>query len=217
MDQSETKQVETGDYIKAKCSFKTLKAPKSEVVLREYREPVTVKFPKLQLAAAIEHPRFSAYLESCISEDAKSIIQEIERKAAESAGNVKYQHDMQSEANVVTLDQVMNYALDRAARNGGISKDDVEGWWKEGAAEATRGFYKNTKNYDDTRCAQACAYLIGQFTKVHNGKLSPTPELQKSLVVNLERLPQHVVRDYLLEKLNAKPAIDEAASMALIQ
>lgn len=202
--------------LKAVCGFKTLKAEDKKTILRKFREQVTVTFPKLSIEEVPNHARFAAFLEAAIIEEAKGIIQKRERIAAEVAANPDYIHDMQAEANEITLDLVMNAALDRAARNGGLSKEDVEGWWKEVAGPATRQYYVAGKGYEATKAATACAFLYSKLLAVHSGRLNPDETLQKSLIVNLERMTEHKVRDYLLGKLKGTKVESEEEMLAMI-
>ena len=207
--QAEGTTIQNMEVISAKCSFKTLKAPKSETVLRNFRKAVDVTFP-FTLEAAIDHPRFFPAVRVMISEAAKSMIQEVERKAAIVEGKPEYMHDMQAEANRVNLDALFASILD-----GAMDKEDVTGWW-DSHSKHIREYYKNAKNYDDARVNQTMLYLRGQFFSVHASRFDGSAELQKSLVVVLERMPEHAVRDYLLGKLTGKKQVSEEEGLALI-
>ena len=207
--QAQGTTVSAPEPIKAKCSFKELKKPKTDVVLREFRKAVEVEFP-FTLEAAIDHPRFFPAVRMMISDAAKSMIQEVERKQAIVEANPKYCHDMQAEANRVTLDSLFASILD-----GAMDKEDVEGWWNSDSPNI-RAYYKNVKQYDDARIGQTLVFLRGQLFAVHADRFKGSKVLQDSLVVVLERMPEHPVREYLLGKLTAKPVVSEDEGLALI-
>ena len=191
-----------------KCGFKTMKqkqADGTEVVVRKFREAVTVNLP-VTLEAALDHPRFMAAAEYMVKEGGKGLIQEEERKAALVASDPDFKYDMQAAADAVTLDRIFSYMLDS---KDSMSVEDITGWWTKVGGPASRQYFKGNGK-DDIQTAKACANILSCCTKLHGGKWFPTDEkLKNNLIVALERTPENEVRDYLLGKLKAKEEVNQ--------